>query len=294
MNRDIAWVIFFLLLLGVAWSAQNRSSGLIGGGGINLEPSGSSSGPSSYSSFQNNKTTSYSSAPSQDTNNTEQQEKPKWEGTVNISYARAKESSPQKEYIELRASSLAKEPIPISGWYLANRDGTKVQIPKGTNLVYSARVNTKEIIYLNPGDKALILTGESPIGANFRLNICTGYFEQFQDFAPSLPKHCPYPRTELEDSPLNLEDECYNYVKTLPRCETPLKNFALDISNDCREFLNEELTYAGCVEKYKNDNNFFEKEWRVYLGRNAELWSNSRGKIQLFDNEGNLVKEVSY
>lgn len=293
MNRDIAWVIFFLLLLGVAWAAQNKSSGTLGGGGIILEPGGSSSRPDSYSSFQS--TDSSSSKPQEKIDTKEDlEETNKWEGAINISYARAKENNPQKEYIELRPSFSAKDSMPISGWYLQNRDGTKAQIPKGTNLAYSARVNPQQTIYLNSGDRAIIITGESPVGTSFRLNKCTGYFGQFQEFNPSLPKHCPDPEDELENSSLYYEDECYNYVKTLSRCETPLRDFALDISNDCREFLNEDLTYTSCVDAHKNDDDFYEKEWRIYLGRNEELWSNGRDAIRLFDDKGNLIKEIAY
>jgi hypothetical protein len=45
---------------------------------------------------------------------------------------------------------------------------------------------------------------------------------------------------------------------------------------------------------HKNDEDFYDDEWRIYLGRGEELWKNRRETIILKDQAGKIIKEVSY
>jgi len=159
----------------------------------------------------------------------------------------ARLEDPTKEYIEVIASSNNSQPINITGWKIRSTiTGKSAIIEKGTYLPYSGRVNEEERIFLIPGEKVIIATGRSPIGVSFRLNTCTGYFEQFQDFSPSLPLQCPYPKNE-ELPPLSsgISDHCLDFIERLPRCKVYIKALPLSFANDpvCQEHITRKITY---------------------------------------------------
>ncbi|MEK7566652.1 MAG: hypothetical protein AAB527_00760 [Patescibacteria group bacterium] len=199
---------------------------------------------------------------------------------------------PDEEYIELLADYSNTKEVNISGWKLQNRDNKIFIIPTGAGLPYVGQVNTQSNIKLGPGEKAIIITGKSPIGTGFRPNICTGYFNRLYEFKPRLPENCPPPDKEPGVDAQN--NACFSYIKTLPRCQTPtLSNAPSNVNFACREFIDQKLSYASCVETHKKDAGFFANEWRVYLERNEEAWSNVRETIKLFDQNSNLVAETS-
>lgn len=201
-------------------------------------------------------------------------------------------NDPKEEYIEIQAGYYNTKAVNISGWKLKDKDGKEYVIPKGTGLAYSARVNPEENILLEPAKKAVILTGKSPINANFLLNKCVGYFSQFNEFYPSLPQNCPDPEDETGVSAQ--KDACFLYLKTLPSCRMPQAGLPLELDDNCRLFIGERVNYAGCVDAHKNDNDFFDDEWRIYLEQNKEIWSNVRETIRIFDQNGSLIAETSY
>ena len=201
-------------------------------------------------------------------------------------------NKPDEEYVEIQANYSNKNPVNISGWRLENRDGDVFTIPTGANLPYSAQVNRQESIKLNPGEKAVVITGKSPINTSFHLNACIGYFNRFYEFKPGLQENCPEPHKEPGVGAQN--NACFSYLKTLPECQTPILSGApSDVNFACRDFIEQRLSYAGCVETHKNDAGFFSNEWRVYLEQNKEAWSTVRETIKLFDQNSNLIDEYS-
>ena len=199
---------------------------------------------------------------------------------------------PEEEYIEIHAEDSNTKEINISGWKLQNREGKVFVIPKGAGLPYSGQVNIQEGIKLAPGEKAIIITGKSPIGTSFRPNICTGYFNRLYEFKPNLPENCPEPYKESGVDAQN--NACFSYLKTLPRCRVPaLSSAPSNVNYSCREFVEQKLNYAPCVETHKNDAGFFANEWLVYLEQSEEVWSSVRETIKLFDQNSNLRAEVS-
>lgn len=77
-------------------------------------------------------------------------------------------------------------------------------------------------------------------------------------------------------------------------CRTPLINAESDIDFSCSAFVTEHAHYAGCVKDFKNDLDFDAKEWRIFLGRTSEFWSNRHEDIKVIDRFGKLVTETSY
>lgn len=201
---------------------------------------------------------------------------------------------PQKEYLTIQASRGNEQTIPITGWKLKSKVTNKtVTIPKGTKLPNQGEVNTEKPILLKPGEEATVVTGSSPIGVSFKINKCTGYFEQNQDFIPSLRENCPDPEDTLRsyEDRTELDEEDIDYIDSIRRCHMEL-NYPSYVSNKAREFLSENINYAGCVNNYREDEDFFSDEWRIYLDRSEDLWRENFEKIQLLDSKGKLVDEL--
>lgn len=207
-----------------------------------------------------------------------------------------KRTQARDESIIITVSRQAKEPITISGWRIGSAvTGTLLTIPQGAEVPYSGTISAIEPIILKPGDRAIITTGRSPIGASFRVNMCTGYLEQYQSFSPSLPRTCPLAKDELKNfySDYLRDEACLQFAEDIPRC-TIATNIPPHLSSSCRSFLTERIHYNGCVSRHRNDTNFFENEWRVFLGQNNEIWKQEREVIKLFDAEGKTVDMYSY
>lgn len=209
--------------------------------------------------------------------------------------AQARETDPQKEYLDLvyRSSLIGENPLPLdmTGWTVENPRGDRFGFGYVANLPYAGQVNTLSRLIVPPESTVHIITGRSPIGANFRTNRCTGYFDQFDSYTPPLPHKCPRPSQEPAQS--HLPDACLDYIETLPRCRIP-QNTLLDIGNACRAYITNTISYSGCVAHHKIDPDFYGNEWYVYLNRPSELWKEKREKIILRDQQGNLMAELEY
>ncbi|MCH7529658.1 hypothetical protein IIB50_00875 [Patescibacteria group bacterium] len=202
-----------------------------------------------------------------------------------------------EEYITLRASRNNSENIRISDWYIESLiTKRRVRIGGASSLPRSGAVNRETPIFLPPSEKVIITTGKSPTGISFRTNKCTGYFEQFQDFTPRLDRSCPYPEDELIDfsSIPATDDACFDFVEDLSRCEAVLETLPLTMSPQCNQFITKNLNYNGCVANHRNDADFFEDEWRIFLKRENELWRERRETLHLLDENGKIVDTYSY
>lgn len=214
----------------------------------------------------------------------------------------AKATSNKTEYVTIRAQSKNSNAVSITGWRLvsgiANKDGTlrEAYIPNGSNVPKTGEINPVYGITLAPGEKAYITTGASPIGVSFRVNTCSGYLEQFQDYTPSLDKACPLPEDELRfaEQYIPYENACEKYVKKLSRCQIVLKPTPKEYGTECDQFVKNKLTYNACVENHHYRPNFFKKEWRIFLNKQQELWRNTRDIIKLLDAEGKTVDILTY
>lgn len=203
-----------------------------------------------------------------------------------------------REYLEIRTSENNTEKISITGWTLESSiTGEKITIGKGTYLPYTSKINPEENVFLFPGERAYIITGRSPIGSSFKTNICAGYFEQFQDFVPSINTSCPRPEKEkdfITTGPNRLNDACIDYVERIPQCQIVTRALPLDMQYECSSFITNKINYNTCVENHKNEVGFYGNEWRLYLNRDKELWKERRETIKLIDINGKLVDTITY
>lgn len=253
-------------------------------------------------------------------------------GQVKLSRGSAGSAAqPNDEYVSLSTFNL-KTPVNITGWSLKNGKDLKLfkvsgdlvryrsdvaVIGKGTKVFNQKGQGNLEDIYLKAGDKAIITTGgfygidPIPVRLSFKTNLCTGYLESlpYYNFRPNLPLDCPAPAKELGVN--YLEEDCYRYLKSVPKCFTPefdavkrvgnndeyrdvLKNGPLLLSSSCKKILRENFSYQSCLDVHANDPNFEGKEWRIVLGRLMPMYDRTREVITLFDREGKVVDQISY
>lgn len=282
--KDFGWLAIFLIVLGVIWFAQGGPSRLadITGPFITAPPaSAPSSGETTISSgntFLQETLPNLENSP--------------YKGKVSLTASAARGSNPQKEYIEIRANYSNTESMPVTGWTVKGKKGVSISIGPGAYLPYSAQVNPQQPIFLEKNGNAIITTGQSPIGTSFRLNICTGYFNQFQTFYPYLPQECP--RLSEDEVPINYPDACFDFVRGLSSCRMPLSSVPAAAGDDCSAFVSQHANYSGCVADHKSKVNFYKLDWRIFLNRSEELWSNKHDIIILLDQNGRLVDYVSY
>ena len=223
--------------------------------------------------------------------------------------SRGEASLPQEEYLVLEVAFGNDVNLDITGWQLQSAvSGNYATIGSATELPLTGQINPQSSIVLPPGGRAIVTTGSSPIGTSFRVNKCTGYFEQFQNFNPPLSLSCPDPGDEFEETfrkdsvtALDTKEDgyeiCQNSVWNIPRCSMyrkDLRDADPRLSSSCQSFIRSELSYQGCLNNHRYDSDFYSDEWRVYIGNRGELWRDKREIIRLLDREGRTVHVFTY
>ena len=206
-------------------------------------------------------------------------------------------ADPVSESIEIRVAQDAGVPIDLSEWTLVSEaNGSSANIPRGTEVPTSGVVNAAQDIILSPGERAIVISGRSPIGGSFKENKCIGYFSTFQTFSPSLPQNCPLPSDELAahyGGDYIRDANCIDYVNRLSRCQVVLSP-PISVSNTCQNFAIKYLNYNGCVDAHRTDADFKGSVWRIYLGRTNSLWRSQHEVVKLLDIYGKTVDAFSY
>ena len=226
----------------------------------------------------------------------EEQDTSIYKNKVEISRNYGSRSDVDEEYIKLKVNNLEGEKLNISNWKLRSvMTGVEVSLGEGVKLPFTSQKNYEEAVFVSGEEEIIIISGRSPIGFSFQVNKCSGYLEQFQDFEPRISKKCPEVRDENLPftGPNSFNDACFDYIDTISKCETPL-DFPLDMQSECRNYLVENTNHNACITNYKNDSNFYQPEWRLFLNRTNELWKKEREIIELRDDQGKLVDSYSY
>ncbi|MEQ1561470.1 MAG: hypothetical protein ABL899_01960 [Nitrospira sp.] len=225
----------------------------------------------------------------------DEKERSEYAGLVKISSIN-RSTDPGQEYITINTTSKAKN-ILVTGWTIKSlSSGNSIPIPKANYLYFTRSQNTEEDIYLSSNETLYINTGYSPIGLSFRINKCTGYLNQFQTFVPYINNRCPLARNEdLSSIPKRVEnDACFDYIDNISQCRIQTTDLPIKWSYECKKFISEKINYASCVDNHKNDLDFNQHEWRVYLKRDAILWKKSRETVVLYDSIGKVVSKIEY
>lgn len=203
-----------------------------------------------------------------------------------------------EEYVTIQAAPKNASDIIISG--LSLRSGVTLisqKIPGGWKLPYPNANGEADLVALQPGTRAYIVSGRSPNGLSFQQNTCTGYFEQKLNFTPPLPLQCPRPIDEpLPLPPNTLSDTCLDYITELRGCMVSPSKVPTNLVADgsCQAFIFNRINYNQCVIDHKDDKNFYRGEWHLYLGRDTSPWRSRREIVQLVDGDGKIIDERSY
>lgn len=222
-----------------------------------------------------------------------------YKGLVNIYYIN-RDENPNQEYVAVHTNSNATTSIPITGWTIKSlSSGTSVKIPQASYLYFAGTINSEQDIYLKTNETVYITTGISPNGASFKLNKCSGYLNQFQTFIPYIGSYCPAPRNEdTSKIPKTVyNDACFDFIDSMPSCRIqndPLPAGSTKWSVECTDFIYKKINYPACVDTHKNDKDFYQPEWRVFLKRSSRLWKTSREDVVLLDQYGKIVDEIKY
>lgn len=209
--------------------------------------------------------------------------------------AGARNTDPGEEYVRIIANEYAKGSVSLASTTLRGTATEKdIPLPKAVEFLTLGVTALKSPVLLPPDARALITSGRSPVGTSFRVNMCTGYLDQFQTYTPALRKECPRPEEELAKTNLSTESACVKFVETLPRCRIYQGKFPADISSACKAFVSEKLNYNTCALAHKTDTGFYKNEWRLFLDQTNELWKKSGEIIRLLDEKGNTIDALSY
>jgi len=208
-------------------------------------------------------------------------------------------SDVNKEYIQIKSTSKNQANVNITNWSIRSSvTGRNVTIGKYEKLFYSGRAGSKEIVILAPKEKIYVLTSRSPIGSSFVVNKCIGYLTQFQDFYPTIFTNCPAPEDEIlyysKDPGIFLDNVCMDFVDKIPMCRIQTEPFPASISPSCQEAILQEINYNSCVDKHRNDEDFYSTERRIYLKYGSEIWREKREIIELIDEYGRVVDFFDY
>ncbi|QQG45760.1 MAG: peptidoglycan-binding protein [Candidatus Sungiibacteriota bacterium] len=210
-----------------------------------------------------------------------------YKGKIVISFVSGKSEDPKAEYLIL-ANKTEKEKVIISDWFIEISSGARFTIPKGYELPGFSTLPSDPIA-LRPGDRATITVGRQEKNADFRQNVCTGYFDEETVYSPTLSHQCPRPDTGRL---ISLSDQCLRIIDATPTCR--LSRPGPYIDSDCSQYLNRSLNYTGCVADYRNRKDFYSQEWLIWMQKNQEFFRNVREHIILRDPQGRVVDEYSY
>lgn len=202
----------------------------------------------------------------------------------------------ENEYLVLYASQNNKKKMLITGMTLKSRmTGKQQSIGEGVVVYYPNTLNSTEAIFLAPGETAYIISKRSPFGYSFKTNKCMGYLNKGnQNFVIDLSYNCPhilsYP---LPARPNAFNDNCLDFLGGVPIC-TDRISYPSDLQPECKIFVEERSNYNRCIADFKNDKDFVESNWRVYLGRDESLWKARREIIDLLDSKNNILSTYTY
>lgn len=221
-------------------------------------------------------------------------------GKVKLEQGNASAQTPQSEYLTLSALSTNGAGIAVTGWKLESYvTNSEAVLPEGARFLTSENAREKAPIMLLPGEIAHIVTGETPLRVSFRENECAGYLSSEGSFGPGLGQSCPLPSDELLQygNVKSTDKKCYDYVQGIGRCTDPddTNVEAAELSGSCEMFIQNVLSYEGCVSRHSDDASFYTNgSWRIFLNRSGELWRSSKDVVRLLDAEGKVVSVLEY
>lgn len=215
-----------------------------------------------------------------------------------IDYSNASLSASRDEetglgMIEIAVRQDSKKLLDITGWSVKGvMDKEPRVIGTGAQVFYQGRVNSERDIVLYPGEKAIVLAGDSPVGVSFKVNKCSGFLEQFQSFTPSFPTTCPHPA--LDQTIYTTDLVCSQFMRSILRCNAFVGEYPSNINSECKDLIDANLTYNSCIKNHAGDSTFYKGEWRVYLGGSDSFGSDKGDVVTVYDANGNEIDSIIF
>ena len=204
-------------------------------------------------------------------------------------YGRIKMGTASSKQLSLKAVFQSGEKVNVTGWYFKAKNGGWY-VPKAINIYDPTGLAEPGDILLGRGETVNMYSGISPVGANFRLNLCTGYLNNNRTFSPSLPRQCPgADKATLR----NFSAQCQDYVPgAVGGCREPKSNPPLPYYDEgCRKYL-ENFSFRGCFDTYRGKPSFLKSEGRVWMG--TSFLNSRHDRVFLLDKNGYLVDWKEY
>lgn len=200
---------------------------------------------------------------------------------------------PEDELVEITNRD-RKESIDVTGWTIKNTQNHSFEIPLVHNLPGSYDIKPTDRLILPPGGRVTISVGKQERRINFQENSCTGYFAQTSEFNPPISSSCP--RLDARFLSAQFSDRCVKLMERIPGCITPSFSYkdTAGLENECTDFINQNFSYTGCVKNFRDQPDFFEKHWLIWMQSSEEFFRNTHDTVILRDSEGKLVSEKSY
>lgn len=224
-----------------------------------------------------------------------------YKGQVRISTVHRSGDRPEQEYVIFRYSSgvfgfggnAEAKPVDVTGWRIASLRSSE-PIPRAFDIPEIDA--TDRDIVLPPGGELIIVIGTPSYQRNFRENQCVGYLTQSYSFTPSLSSSCRDSRPDRTELLLRgFNGACIDAINAVPTCRTPRGPYqAAIIGKACLDYLNENFSYVGCVENFRDQKDFLKNTWRVSLRRTTKLFDPRHDIVTLRDGQGLLVDEFEY
>jgi hypothetical protein len=186
-----------------------------------------------------------------------------------------------RPYVTLK-SEFVDRPIAITGWSIENEKGYRGIIRNGVRTLGLDMPPQGESIYIGTGTTAYLLSERSPVGISFERNMCSGFLGGVQDFSPVIARECP-DMTQYS-AYTQLDQACTDFLSRIPACETLTpSHLSIPLSPACVSFITKMLTYQGCVDLHKNEEDFLLPAWHIYLDTQRELviWPTRRDSSKL-------------
>lgn len=191
----------------------------------------------------------------------------------------------------IKITNISKADIDITGLFIKNQKNEKVNIPQAVEILYLQSGDSKKNLILEPGKSVIVFSGASPVGKNFRLNICAGYLNYF-NFPSKLPAECPKP---IDQEFIDFNKTCRDYIKNLKVCTHPnTADFKPVFEKQCTDYLLNTFNYSNCVTRYRFNSDFLKNDWYIFLDRSLSLWDDSHDEAKLLDKDGSLIAAYSY
>ncbi|MDD5144846.1 MAG: hypothetical protein PHW72_01860 [Candidatus Pacebacteria bacterium] len=198
--------------------------------------------------------------------------------------------------IKLTANINQGASLNITGWKLKASRGSFL-IPGGTK---TYQLSSSGNINLYYGDGVYISSASGPFGSNpnaFRLNRCMGYLKSSYNFKISVPSNCP--TASPNSFPSYLQNSCKDYILTLESCKQAtyqgLESYKLTGDDTCRDYIDSNFTYGGCLSSHSSDSDFTENEWHIYTNRqDREIMDINSDTVYLYDQNGLFIDKYCY